>query len=149
MHSVKPITSEPQVGPLFFKFCKVFQVCKVSRSTLHRSVQGFGKKPSMDGGYVYPGSGATCDTDAELAKREPEAAETDPSAEDEAASGEVPPEDPDVEFKTIPGHHPPSTGPRVINVGIPGPGLTSSLLLSGSWESYFRLKVAISPPPGS
>ena len=92
-------------------------------------MQGFGKKPSLDGGYVYPGSGATCDTDAELAKREPEAAsqavEPDSSVNDEAAFREVPPEDPDVEFKTLPGHHPPNTGPRVINVGIPGPGPVS------------------------
>ena len=106
-------------------------------------MQGFGKKPSLDGGYVYPGSGATCDTDKELAKREPEAdasqaVEPEPSVDDEALSGEVPPDDPDVEFKTLPGHHPPTTGPRVINVGIPGPGLASLSLLGGVLMKILR-----------
>ena len=38
--------------------------------------------------------------------------------------GEVPPEDPDLEFATREGEHPSSKGPRVINVGIPGPGVS-------------------------
>lgn len=87
----------------------------------------------MDGGYVYPGSGSTCDSRL-VEQQEPAADAGAPIAEGAQAEagaesnthGELYPEDPDLEFATAPGDQPPPSGPRIINVGIPGPGNAGS-----------------------
>lgn len=111
-------------------------------------MQGFGKKPSLGGGYVYPGSGATCDTEPSLVQQPPSAEleqKSEPAANGQLESaqdfGDAPPDDPNVEFQTLPGHHPPSEGPRIINVGIPGPGKNPSdgLVCQGKRARVFLL----------
>ena len=73
---------------------------------------------------MYPGSGATCDTQTPSAAPEELVAEASQAApQGETGFGEVPPEDPEQEFATVEGEHPLSSGPRVINVGIAGPGV--------------------------
>jgi acetoin utilization deacetylase AcuC-like enzyme len=130
------------------------------------SVQGYGKKHQRIDAYVYPGSGGTFDTHAaeEAAAAEAEAEEgtgmgTDPAAAGtDAAAGaegaaagagagapaaasvveevEVE-EDPDHEFSNTECEHPaPGSGPRVINVGIPGPGAHPAY-----WRRAWRDKV--------
>lgn len=107
-------------------------------------MQGYGKKHRQES-YVYPGSGATCDTAMLRGEEEEEEEEQDevehpnPSEPGTSSIGHSPPpvlhsphqdldteaiipEDPDLEFAVVPGEHPPPRGPRVINVGIPGPG---------------------------
>lgn len=98
------------------------------------SVQCYGKRSL--GGWMYPGSGATCDTRTPSAN--PAAPDTAPangdsqlpSAPAQDGFGEVPPEDPELEFATAEGEHPLPGGPRVINVGIAGPGNEDTKFLS-------------------
>ena len=106
------------------------------------SVQGYGPKGYGIGAFVYPGSGATCDTkqvakhvNAEIDEVDGEGFDLDGGAangasEEQAnnannannASNAVIEEDPDGEFQYRGGEMPRTEGPRIIDVGIPGPG---------------------------
>eukprot|EP00879_Flechtneria_rotunda_P013392 GHRR01013982.1.p1 GENE.GHRR01013982.1~~GHRR01013982.1.p1 ORF type:complete len:768 (+),score=320.97 GHRR01013982.1:988-3291(+) len=140
---------------------------------LFASVQGYGpKSTSMPDVYVYPGSGATCDTQQlklKLIQREQQnkaaaaqaaaqpgttAATTQQAAiasstaanikqEKQAASANGQPvanglveEDPDHEFPPSTADDPILAGPRVVEVGIPGPGFHPVL-----WRRAWRDKV--------
>ena len=129
----------------------------------YASVQGYGQKVAgMDLGWVYPGSGGTCDSRPPMkpafANGGDQAdavtfASPDPSASDAGPSTDAPgqqasgvadreltvgiEEDPDAEFRAAEGPVPPATGPRVINVGIHGPGAQVAL-----WRRAWRDKVA-------
>lgn len=104
------------------------------------SVQGYGKKPVQGGGFVYPGSGATCDTKAPKGEEAPRQTPQEEATTSEIGGHslhsdldpEVPPDDPDLEFAAVPGEHPPVNGPRIINVGIPGPGASTR------WDDFGR-----------
>ncbi|CAG9462216.1 unnamed protein product [Pedinophyceae sp. YPF-701] len=86
------------------------------------SVQGYGPKaPGLDA-FVYPGSGATCDT-------RPSAR----FAQTTDSRGETIEEDPENEFAYRGGEMPPTAGPRVINVGIDHPG-PEPLLWKRAWR---------------
>lgn len=137
------------------------------------SVQGYGPKMPGVGAFVYPGSGATCDTRAivttevevaevplevegealamDIADRKPEAAvvattwegKRKPNRQDDpkvsaahAAEGDVIIEDPDHEFTYDGGEMPRTEGPRIIDVGIPGPGARVAL-----WRRAWRDKI--------
>ena len=103
------------------------------------SVQGYGPKGYGIGAFVYPGSGATCDT-KQLAKHvDAEIDEIkagfnggvgdgmgskdnmDINASDQDTLSHIE-EDPDGEFVYSGGEMPRTEGPRIIDVGIPGPG---------------------------
>ena len=133
------------------------------------SVQGYGPKmPGYMEAYVYPGSGATCDT-RDLSSRdlqeirelqELNGEEITPledvngvmAAEDLAVNGgggtggthatgigltgDVIEEDPDKEFVFSGGELPRPEGPRIIDVGIPGPGQKVAL-----WRRSWRDKI--------
>jgi len=112
------------------------------------SVQGYGPKGYGIGAFVYPGSGATCDTkqvakhvNAEIDEVDgDEGFDLDDGAAYGAAYGAsedanakrannasnannaVIEEDPDGEFQYKGGEMPRTEGPRIIDVGIPGPG---------------------------
>ncbi|KAL3144011.1 hypothetical protein ABBQ32_003818 [Trebouxia sp. C0010 RCD-2024] len=101
---------------------------------LFASVQGYGQKAPGIGAFVYPGSGATCDTRPASAgaTAPPGVAQPNdlPSTEQEEIV-----EDPDNEFDTdVDSKH--GDGPRVINVGIPGPGAHVPL-----WKRAWRDKI--------
>lgn len=108
------------------------------------SVQGYGPKGYGIGAFVYPGSGATCDT-KQLSKHvDAEIDELNGSGDDGTSGdgkgvmsrGGAPitlgssdqdtlshiEEDPDGEFVYVGGEMPRTEGPRIIDVGIPGPG---------------------------
>lgn len=93
-------------------------------------MQGYGSKGSGLGGHIYPGSGATCDThhmQPEVKTEDPVLSNMAPSTPEASGHGmeepeEAIPDDPEREFKTSEGSHPAPEGPRIINVGIPGPG---------------------------
>ena len=83
------------------------------------SVQGYGKKPPM--GYLYPGSGRTADT--RVADGVPAAEGHQPGEGQPAAGPAEVVEDPDKEFPGAVSDLPHGSGaPRIINVGIGGPG---------------------------
>jgi acetoin utilization deacetylase AcuC-like enzyme/ankyrin repeat protein len=82
------------------------------------SVQGYGPKGYGMGAYVYPGSGATCDTKQ---VNKPPGEEINEMDEDTPSVQEIE-EDPDAEFCYQGGEIPRTEGPRIIDVGIPGPG---------------------------
>ena len=84
------------------------------------SVQGYGPKAHGIAAYVYPGSGATCDTRQVGKHATDEINEVDVEM-DENSNGEIE-EDPDCEFLYGGGEMPRTEGPRIIDVGIPGPG---------------------------
>ncbi len=106
------------------------------------SVQGYGPKGYGIGAFVYPGSGATCDTKQLARHVEAEIDEVNGGGDggdlggegkgtmsDSGALGasEQDPltnieEDPDGEFVYVGGEVPRTEGPRIIDVGIPGPG---------------------------
>ncbi len=121
------------------------------------SVQGYGPKaPGYMDAYVYPGSGATCDTKGMLSREVEELAdEEDPLVEgavkiDELDATTGAPshhnttnngeqqieEDPDHEFVYSGGEMPRTEGPRIIDVGIPGPGSRVAL-----WRRSWRDKI--------
>ncbi|WIA10571.1 hypothetical protein OEZ85_010758 [Tetradesmus obliquus] len=143
-------------------------------NVLFASVQGYGPKAaSMPDVFVYPGSGATCDTqDLKLAQEKAQQAQekaeekaaaaaaaaaaaggangTGPAAagpggqqvkqeEDavgDAATSHMVAEDPNHEFPSSTADDPILAGPRVIEVGIPGPGFHPLL-----WRRAWRDKV--------
>jgi hypothetical protein len=84
----------------------------------------------QNSGFVYPGSGATCDTKAprgedgvrNIPQEQATTSQFGGHSLHSEHDAENPPDDPDLEFAAVPGEHPPVTGPRIINVGIPGPG---------------------------
>lgn len=84
------------------------------------SVQGYGPKAHGVAAYVYPGSGATCDT-KQLSKHATDAINEVDVTMEENNSEEIE-EDPDGEFLYGGGEMPRTEGPRIIDVGIPGPG---------------------------
>ena len=95
-------------------------------------MQGYGSKGGGLGGHIYPGSGATCDTKlmTPVLQRTEEIvlgslAPGTPNHQTQEPEDSIP-EDPEREFKTQDGSHPSANGPRIINVGIPGPGTNSS-----------------------
>jgi DNA ligase-1 len=117
------------------------------------SVQGYGHKgPAGVEGWVYPGSGGTADS--KPPGEGDDAGPGTPPGEGEGegegvppappAAGDPPPviipEDPDGEFApdpAVPAADLPSrTGPRIINVGIPGPGADPP-----RWRRAWRDKV--------
>lgn len=129
------------------------------------SVQGYGQKMPGSGAYVYPGSGSTCDTrDTNVTGagvKVEEVADADdnnpkpfpfPVAEPSSsclapANGTLPgstavdddesvEEDPDHEFVYVGGEIPRIEGPRIIDVGIPGPGARVAL-----WRRSWRDKI--------
>ena len=142
------------------------------------SVQGYGPKaPGYLQAYVYPGSGATCDTRRDLGVVEAVVDEeavgggvaeigveiggevkvpaptvaatveggvvpnggtntTATKAEQEEEEDDVIEEDPDGEFVYQGGEMPRSEGPRIIDVGIPGPGSRVAL-----WRRSWRDKI--------
>jgi len=102
------------------------------------SVQGYGPKGYGIGAFVYPGSGATCDT-KQLAKHVDAEIDEVNGVVDGGKEGNGAPgvlgenktsathnpnieEDPDGEFVYVGGEMPRTEGPRIIDVGIPGPG---------------------------
>jgi len=96
------------------------------QSIMFASVQGYGKKDPRSDAWVYPGSGATCDSKPPLPP---------PGAPVLNAAGV--PEDPSGEFVTQPDAEvAPLEAPRVINVGIPGPGAKVGL-----WRRSWRDKI--------
>ena len=175
------------------------------RNLLFGSVQGYGHRTKHSPAFVYPGSGATCDTalvrpraplcccrhsnisqinlrvpsltahapclwqvqrfaltcahtaarPSPLTQRRPPQEEAPvlppgearvyqdaviPDAAPPAGSAPVP-EDPDDEFPFVAGERPRVDGPRVINVGVPGPGVKAAL-----WRRAWRDK-ARAPRP--
>lgn len=88
------------------------------------SVQGYGPKAHGIGAYVYPGSGATCDTRQVAKHATDEINEVDTTMEsiDDIKAFQEIEEDPDGEFLYGGGEMPRTEGPRIIDVGIPGPG---------------------------
>ena len=81
-------------------------------------MQGYGRKPPI--GFIYPGSGRTADS--RHPGSEPAANGHVPGTHQAAEPSEVL-EDPDDEFPGSVGDLPHPTGaPRIINVGIGGPG---------------------------
>lgn len=107
------------------------------------SVQGYGPKGYGIGAFVYPGSGATCDTKQVAKHVDAEIDEVDGVDGTDGADGErgatngngahptsgsdqtnavIIEEDPDGEFLYTGGEMPRTEGPRIIDVGIPGPG---------------------------
>mmetsp|Transcript_4408 Transcript_4408/g.12711 ORF Transcript_4408/g.12711 Transcript_4408/m.12711 type:complete len:900 (-) Transcript_4408:172-2871(-) len=98
---------------------------------LFASVQGYGPKhPSMPGSWVYPASGATVDSRPPQHPSDPQAADTDSGATAAVK------EDPDMEFSQPPGPDVTPGGPRIINVGVPGPGGNVPL-----WRRSWRDKI--------
>jgi acetoin utilization deacetylase AcuC-like enzyme/ankyrin repeat protein len=120
------------------------------------SVQGYGPKaPGYMDAYVYPGSGATCDTKGMLSREVEELADEEDTlvegaikideldattgvpASQAANTGEQQiEEDPDHEFVYSGGEMPRTEGPRIIDVGIPGPGSRVAL-----WRRSWRDKI--------
>jgi acetoin utilization deacetylase AcuC-like enzyme/ankyrin repeat protein len=130
------------------------------------SVQGYGPKaPGYMDAYVYPGSGATCDTKGMLSREVEELAdegnedaslvEGNAVKIDELDASHGPSgvsqqqqhqqqhngehhieEDPDREFTYTGGEMPRTEGPRIIDVGIPGPGSRVAL-----WKRSWRDKI--------
>lgn len=86
------------------------------------SVQGYGPKAHGIAAYVYPGSGATCDTGRVVKHATDEINEVDISMDDATQPSQEIEEDPDGEFVYGGGEMPRTEGPRIIDVGIPGPG---------------------------
>jgi len=86
------------------------------------SVQGYGPKGYGMGAYVYPGSGATCDTWQVSKSSAREINEVSVNPMDGVKPPEEIEEDPDAEFAYGGGEMPRTEGPRIIDVGIPGPG---------------------------
>eukprot|EP00878_Enallax_costatus_P016221 GHUV01017014.1.p1 GENE.GHUV01017014.1~~GHUV01017014.1.p1 ORF type:complete len:704 (+),score=270.00 GHUV01017014.1:1195-3306(+) len=121
-------------------------------NVLFASVQGYGPKaPTMPEVFVYPGSGATCDSkELKLAQDKQPAAAVDAAAPAGAAvtadapAGPAPDEktnhlveeDPDHEFPSTTADDPVLAGPRIIDVGIPGPGFHPLL-----WRRAWRDKI--------
>jgi len=116
------------------------------------SVQGYGHKgPAGVEGWVYPGSGGTMDS-KKRADGGSASPGTPPGGGGAGGSMEVdagaaaaapepaPEEDPDGEFApdpaVPPSDLPPRAGPRVINVGIPGPGADAP-----RWRRAWRDKI--------
>ncbi|KAH7624757.1 hypothetical protein Ndes2526B_g00126 [Nannochloris sp. 'desiccata'] len=130
------------------------------------SVQGYGPKaPGYMDAYVYPGSGATCDTKGMLSREVEELADEDDedamlvegAVKIDELDGNAPTgtgvssqqqqqhhnngeqqieEDPDHEFVYSGGEMPRTEGPRIIDVGIPGPGSRVAL-----WRRSWRDKI--------
>lgn len=121
---------------------------------LLRSVQGYGRRTaSPTDGWVYPGSGATADSCPPTAPSAPQTAAAEGPGADgglvaKAMPGGARPgegghgagdepggveEDPEAEFAGDDLERPPRDGPRVINVGIPGPGAQASA--EGGWAA--------------
>jgi acetoin utilization deacetylase AcuC-like enzyme/ankyrin repeat protein len=134
------------------------------------SVQGYGPKaPGYMDAYVYPGSGATCDTKGMLSREVEELADEDDDGGGEGAiriddlddnnnnnttstglqkqqhpnnsingdsNNQTIEEDPDHEFVYSGGEMPRTEGPRIIDVGIPGPGSRVAL-----WRRSWRDKI--------
>lgn len=99
------------------------------------SVQGYGPKAPGIGSFVYPGSGATCDTEQMQPHNTEEINELD-KMQDSENSNLVMEEDPEGEFKYTGGEVPRAEGPRIIDVGIPGPGAHVPL-----WKRSWRDKI--------
>ncbi|KAL0048951.1 hypothetical protein WJX82_003017 [Trebouxia sp. C0006] len=90
---------------------------------LFASVQGYGQKAPGIGAFVYPGSGATCDTRPASAGQA-----TDPNiAQPSSAS---------MTEEGVKNAAPKGEGPRIINVGIPGPGAHVPM-----WKRAWRDKI--------
>lgn len=98
---------------------------------LLRSVQGYGRRSvAPNDGWIYPGSGATADSRPPVAHLAQEVvangmlgAQTVVAGADDSSSylnGVE--EDAEAEFVGDDVERPPADGPRIINVGIPGPG---------------------------
>ena len=98
-------------------------------SIFFASVQGYGPKmPGALNAFVYPGSGATCDTRPSVGLE---------GEGGEGGEGEMPVvEDPDREFVYVGGEAPRTEGPRIIDVGIPGPGSQVAM-----WRRSWRDKI--------
>lgn len=99
------------------------------------SVQGYGPKGFGLGSFVYPGSGATCDTQQVRGENAGHIDEVNGIGEVEDSEIEIE-EDPDSEFKYSGGDMPRTEGPRIIDVGIPGPGAHVPL-----WKRSWRDKI--------
>eukprot|EP00890_Picochlorum_soloecismus_P001450 jgi/Picsp_1/2305/NSC_05769-R1_histone deacetylase len=99
------------------------------------SVQGYGPKGFGIGSFVYPGSGATCDTQQVRGENAGHIDEVNGVDRVEDPVIEIE-EDPDGEFKYSGGDMPRTEGPRIIDVGIPGPGAHVPL-----WKRSWRDKI--------
>ena len=99
------------------------------------SVQGYGPKGYGLGSFVYPGSGATCDTQQVRGETVRHIDEINGVDKVEDSEIEIE-EDPDGEFKYSGGDMPRTEGPRIIDVGIPGPGAHVPL-----WKRSWRDKI--------
>ena len=122
----------------------------IQHEPLLRSVQGYGRRSvAPNDGWVYPGSGATADSQ-HLPLRPPVAplaagvaangilgaqalAAGAAGACDSAAGPNGVEEDPEAEFVGDNVECPPADGPRIINVGIPGPGKGTAHRFPSGW----------------
>lgn len=104
-----------------------------AENILFASVQGYGQKAPGIGAFVYPGSGATCDTRPASAGHAIDPNSAQPSGMSTTEEDDIV-EDPDNEFgaDTVPQ----GEGPRIINVGIPGPGAHVPM-----WKRAWRDKI--------
>ncbi|KAK9809002.1 hypothetical protein WJX72_007747 [[Myrmecia] bisecta] len=110
---------------------------------LFASVQGYGKRSPHDNSWVYPASGANCDSrranpataaaqQAQQAQQAADSAAATPASDGNAAE---PSPSADDEFAGD-FEQPSPVGPRIINVGIPGPGANVAL-----WRRAWRDKI--------
>ena len=136
---VTPLSEGVQAFPTF----KPWADFGDAESVFFASVQGYGHKgPAGVEGWVYPGSGGTVDSKkaAEGAGAAPGTPPGDGEGAAPAAAPAIIPEDPDGEFVSDPAvpasDLPPRTGPRIINVGIPGPGADAP-----RWRRAWRDKI--------
>ncbi|KAK9837158.1 hypothetical protein WJX81_006872 [Elliptochloris bilobata] len=122
---------------------------------LFASVQGYGRRTAAPtDGWIYPGSGATADSRHPPPPPPPSAEHLEPGVSVNGGAGgntlaagaagglggKGDPsgieEDPEAEFVGGDAERPPSSGPRVINVGIPGPGADVPM-----WRRAWRDKI--------
>ncbi|KAL0037126.1 hypothetical protein WJX79_001631 [Trebouxia sp. C0005] len=104
-----------------------------AENILFASVQGYGQKAPGIGAFVYPGSGATCDTRPASAGQAADPNVAQPSGMTMTEEDDIM-EDPDNEFGADAA--PQGEGPRIINVGIPGPGAHVPM-----WKRAWRDKI--------
>jgi len=124
-----PFSEGEQVFPVFKPWLDWDDAARV----FFASVQGYGPKDGGHpaAGWVYPGSGGTCDT-------APRAASVGFEGDAAAAAAADGPDadDPNLEFAPAPGvEAPPPSGPRVINVGL-GQGPDAA-----KWRRAWRDKI--------